>query len=63
MTSDPERVAATFGRIAPPDAVLVNHSHHDHILDAYPAMSLPQWKARRVPLYGGRSAAESAGGI
>lgn len=56
MVSDPARVEATLGRIAPPDAVLVNHSHHDHILDAYPAMSLPQWKTRGVPLYGGRSA-------
>jgi L-ascorbate metabolism protein UlaG (beta-lactamase superfamily) len=56
IASDPERVAATLGRITPPDAVLVNHSHHDHLLDAYPAMSLPQWKAQEVPLYGGRSA-------
>lgn len=56
MVSDPGRVAATLGRIDPPDAVLVNHCHHDHLLDAYPAMSLPQWEAREVPLYGGQSA-------
>lgn len=56
MVSDPGRVAATLGRIAPPDAVLLNHSHHDHILDAYAAMSLPQWAARGVPLYGSHSA-------
>jgi L-ascorbate metabolism protein UlaG (beta-lactamase superfamily) len=56
MKSDPDRVAATFGRITPPDAVLLNHSHHDHILDAYPAMSQPKWKARQVPLFGGQTA-------
>ena len=56
MASDPSRLEATLGRISPPDAVLINHSHHDHILDAYPAMSQPPWKARKVPLYGGRSA-------
>jgi len=56
MASDPGRVASTLGRIAPPDAVVLNHSHHDHILDAYAAMRLPQWVERRVPLYGGQSA-------
>ncbi len=56
MVSDPGRVGATFGRIAPPDAVVLNHSHHDHILDAYPAMALPQWEAKGVPLYGGKTA-------
>lgn len=56
MKSDPDRVAATLGKIAPPDAVLLNHSHHDHMLDAHPAMALPQWQARGVPLYGGRTA-------
>lgn len=56
VVSNPTRVAATLGRIAPPDAVLINHSHHDHLLDAYPAMSQPQWEAARVPLYGGQSA-------
>lgn len=55
MESDSGRVAETLGRIPPPDGVLVNHSHHDHILDAYAAMALPSWKARGVPLYGGRS--------
>jgi len=56
LVSDPARVAATLGRIDPPDAVVVNHSHHDHLLDAHPALSLPRWKARGVPLYGGKSA-------
>ncbi|MFN0126045.1 MAG: MBL fold metallo-hydrolase [Verrucomicrobiales bacterium] len=56
LASDPARVAATLGRITPPDAVVINHSHHDHLLDAYPAVSLPRWKARGVPLYGGESA-------
>lgn len=56
LASDPARVEATLGRIDPPDAVVVNHSHHDHLLDAYPALSLPRWKARGVPLYGGSSA-------
>ncbi len=48
-----ERVAETFGRIKPPQAVLINHTHFDHFLDAYPALALDQWRAARVPLYGG----------
>ena len=56
MRSNPERVEATLGQISPPDAVLINHSHHDHILDAHAAMSQPTWGAQRVPLYGGTSA-------
>ncbi len=63
MASDPERVEVTLGRIAPPDGVLVNHSHHDHILDAYAAMSLPSWVGRAVPLYGGRSASNLLAGF
>jgi L-ascorbate metabolism protein UlaG (beta-lactamase superfamily) len=55
MESDPQRVAATLARIQVPDAVLVNHSHHDHILDGYAAMSLDSWRSRGVPLFGGRS--------
>ncbi len=55
MRSDPARVAETLGRVRPPDMVLVNHSHHDHILDAYAAMAQRSWRARKVPLYGGRS--------
>jgi L-ascorbate metabolism protein UlaG (beta-lactamase superfamily) len=56
MESNPSRVSETFGRMAPPDAVLVNHSHHDHILDAYAAMTQPCWKSLEVPLFGGPSA-------
>jgi L-ascorbate metabolism protein UlaG (beta-lactamase superfamily) len=56
LASDPKRVSATLGRIPTPNAVLINHSHHDHLLDAYAAMSLPQWTKRNVPLYGGLSA-------
>ncbi len=55
MRSDPERVAETLGRMPVPCAVLVNHSHHDHILDGYAAMSLESWRRGGVPLYGGRS--------
>ena len=55
MRSNPDRVAETMGRVAAPDAVLVNHSHHDHILDGYAAMSQPSWRAKSVPMYGGRS--------
>lgn len=55
MKSSPERVNQTLGRILPPDAILVNHSHHDHILDAFAAMSQPTWKSAGVPLYGGAS--------
>ena len=49
------RVDETFGRIQPPDAVLVNHSHFDHFLDAYPALALKRWREKRVRLYGGPS--------
>ena len=51
--SDREKVMATFGRMSPPDVVVVNHGHVDHLLDAYPAMILPGWE--RVPLYAGRT--------
>jgi len=53
--SDPQRVAATLGKIRPPDAILINHSHIDHLLDAYAALALPDWEQARVPLYGGPS--------
>ncbi len=56
MASSPARVDATLGRIPVPDAVLITHSHHDHILDAHAAMSLAAWRARAVPLWGGSSA-------
>lgn len=55
IKSSPMRVAETLGMIRPPDAVLVNHSHHDHILDAFAAMSQPAWKSAGVPLFGGAS--------
>ena len=54
--SDPKRVGATFAKIRPPTAILINHSHIDHLLDAYAALSLADWKKNRVPLYGGLSA-------
>jgi L-ascorbate metabolism protein UlaG (beta-lactamase superfamily) len=50
-----ERVNETLGMIAPPEAVLINHSHFDHFLDAYPALALEPWRKARVPLYGGMS--------
>jgi L-ascorbate metabolism protein UlaG (beta-lactamase superfamily) len=55
MESNPDRVEATLGQISPPDAVLVNHSHHDHILDAHAAMSQRGWRESGVPLFGGAS--------
>jgi len=55
LRSKPERVEATLGMIPAPDAVLVSHSHHDHILDAHAAMSQDPWRAGGVPLYGGMS--------
>jgi len=54
--SDPRRVAATLGKIKPPQAVLINHSHFDHILDAHETMTLDDWKAAAVPLFGGATA-------
>jgi L-ascorbate metabolism protein UlaG (beta-lactamase superfamily) len=54
LVSDPDRVRATFGRIPVPDAIVVNHSHHDHILDAYAALTQSGWN--HVPLYGSQSA-------
>lgn len=62
MESDKKRVEATLGGIEPPDAVLVNHSHHDHILDAHAAMAQPLWEAKGVPLYGGLSASNLLAG-
>jgi L-ascorbate metabolism protein UlaG (beta-lactamase superfamily) len=53
LKSRKERVAETFGRIEPPEAVLINHSHFDHFLDAYPALALKEWREARVPLHGG----------
>lgn len=53
--SDLKRVDATLAKIRPPDAILINHSHIDHLLDGYAALSLPDWKNNRVPLYGGQS--------
>lgn len=51
--SDPDRVGATLARLSPPQAVLVNHSHFDHFLDAHEALTLDEWTKARVPLYGG----------
>lgn len=53
--SDAERVQKTFGRIEPPEAVLINHCHFDHFLDAYAALALEPWRKAKVPLYGGAS--------
>lgn len=53
--TDPQRVAATFAKLSPPDAIVINHSHIDHLLDAYAALTLPAWRDARVPLHGGRS--------
>jgi L-ascorbate metabolism protein UlaG (beta-lactamase superfamily) len=55
MKSSPPRVAETLGRIHPPDLILVNHSHHDHVLDAFTAMSQSTWRKQKVPLFGGTS--------
>jgi L-ascorbate metabolism protein UlaG (beta-lactamase superfamily) len=63
LRSDPARVDATLARIPVPSAVLINHSHHDHILDAHAAMSLPEWENRSVPLYGGQSAVNILAGF
>lgn len=52
LDSDPHRVGETLGRLRPPAAVIVNHSHYDHLLDAHAAMSLPDWKKDRVQLFG-----------
>jgi hypothetical protein len=53
LASKEERVKVTLKRISEPQAVLVNHSHFDHFLDAHAALSLPGWE--KVPLYGGAS--------
>lgn len=52
LVSDPERVDKTLGMLDPPAAVIVNHAHYDHLLDAHAALSLPAWKNAKVPLYG-----------
>jgi len=56
LHSDRSRVAATLGKIDPPAAVLINHTHFDHFLDAHAALSIPSWKENAVPLFGGQSA-------
>jgi len=56
LRSDPVRVAATLEKIDPPAAVLINHTHFDHFLDAHAALSIPSWKRNAVPLFGGQSA-------
>lgn len=53
--SSDDRVAATFERLHPPQAILINHTHHDHFLDARAAMKIEAWEASSVPLYGGRT--------
>lgn len=53
--SDPKRVSETFGRIAPPQAVLINHCHFDHFLDAHAALAQDSWRGAKVPLFGGAS--------
>lgn len=53
VKSDKDRVEATFGRITPPQVVLVNHSHFDHFMDAHAALSLDDWE--KTTLYGGQS--------
>ncbi len=52
LESDGERVRQTLGLLDPPAAVIVNHAHYDHLLDAHAALSLPDWKRARVPLFG-----------
>lgn len=53
--SDPNRVAATLGHLSPPQAILVNHSHFDHFLDAHAALVQEEWAKAGVPLYGGQT--------
>lgn len=52
LKSDGIRVKQTLGLLHPPEAVIVNHSHYDHLLDAHEALSLPDWRNAKVPLYG-----------
>jgi L-ascorbate metabolism protein UlaG (beta-lactamase superfamily) len=51
--SDPKRVEATLGHLSPPQAILVNHAHFDHFLDAHAALVQEEWAKAGVPLYGG----------
>ncbi len=51
--SNKDLVAKTLGRIRPPNGVIVNHGHHDHILDAGAALALPGWE--NVMLHGGKT--------
>lgn len=46
-------VRKTLGRIGTPDAIIANHGHHDHILDAGEALTLPGWES--VTLHGGKT--------
>jgi L-ascorbate metabolism protein UlaG (beta-lactamase superfamily) len=51
--SDRDLVNQTLGLLDAPDAIIVNHGHHDHILDAWRAMNLDGWA--NVPLHGGKT--------
>ena len=51
LVSNETRVKETLGMLHVPAAVLVNHSHHDHLLDAHAALSIKGWE--NVKLYGG----------
>lgn len=55
LVSRQARVDQTLGKLLPPAVVLVNHGHHDHLLDAPAALSLGPWKDARVPLFGGKT--------
>lgn len=45
------QVQSILQNLPRPQAILVNHSHIDHFLDAKEALSTPGWE--QVPLYGG----------
>lgn len=48
LVSNPKRVRALLKDLPEPQAILVSHSHYDHILDLAPAMRLHDWRGAEV---------------
>lgn len=50
MTSDYREVLNRYGRIDPPTAIFIGHSHYDHMMDTVTALKMVNWND--IPVYG-----------
>ncbi len=48
LESNPERIQALLEDLPEPQAILIGHSHYDHIMDLAPAMRLRGWRGAQV---------------